>query len=245
MGKVVKKITRTAVKVAPYVAVAAGGYYAAGAMAGASTAAAGAAYTGSTSMMTTLAAPAATSGFGFSSLASGLTFGNVMSGVSTLTSVGGVAMQAQGNIQSQKYASQAADASRNQILEKNKSDAVRNRYNQLQYKRQRMAALRQARVSQGQIGGSMGGTLGAAGTSSYIGAIGSLATSTANNIGNINVAEGYGNTVSALNTSAANFGSQANTAGSKGTQWQNIATLGGNLFNQADGIANIFNKATT
>lgn len=244
MGKVVKKITRTAVKVAPYVAVAAGGYYAAGAMAGAGATSAGAWGTaGGMGSIGTAGTAAATSGFGLSSIASGLTFGNVMSGVSTLTSVGGVAMQAQGNIQSQKYASQAAEASRNQIIEKNKSDAVRNRYNQLQYKRQRMAALRQARVSQGQIGGSMGGTLGAAGTSSYIGAIGSLATSTANNIGNINVAEGYGNAVSALNTSAANFGSQANTAGSKGTQWQNIATLGGNLFSQAPQIANIFGKA--
>jgi hypothetical protein len=237
MGKAVKKVVKVAKKAAPYVAVAAGGYYAAGALAAAPAAAA------STSMMTTLAAPAATSGFGLSSIASGLTFGNVMSGVSTLSSVGGVAMQAQGNIQSQKYASQAAEASRNQIIEKNKSDAVRNRYNQLQYKRQRLNAIRQARVAQGQIGGSMGGTLGASGTSSYIGAVGSLGTSTANNIGNINVAEGYGNTISALNTQAANFGSQANTAGSKGTQWQNTATLGGNLFTQAPQIANIFGKA--
>ena len=239
MGKVVKKVTKTAVKIAPYVAVAAGGYYAAGALAAAPAAAA------STSMMTTLAAPAATSGFGLGTLASGLTFSNVMSGVSGLSSIGGVAMQAQGNIQAQKYASQSADASRNQIIEKNKSDAVRNRYNQLQYKRQRLASIRQARLAQGQIGGSMGGTLGASGTSGYIGAIGSLGSSTANNIGNINVAEGYGNAVSALNTSAANFGSKANTAGSKGTQWQNIATLGTNLFNQADGIGNIFAKATT
>ena len=51
--------------------------------------------------------------------------------------------------------------------------------------------------------------------------------------------------ISALNTQAANFGSKANTAGSKGTQWQNIATLGTNLFNQTDEIGNIFGKAIT
>jgi hypothetical protein len=152
-------------------------------------------------------------------------------------------MQAYGSIQSQKYASQQSKFARQEVDQRNKSDAIRNRYNQLQYKRQRLAAVREARVKQGQITGSMGGTLGASGTSSYIGAVGSLATATSNNIGNINVAEGYGNAVSASNTLAANFGSKANTAGSKGTQWQNTATLGGNIFNQSSQIANIFGKA--
>ena len=242
MGKVVKKVTRTAVKIAPYVAVGAGVYYGATALAATAAPAAAAAggYAGATSMMSTLAAPAATSGFGLSSLASGLTFSNVMSGVSAVSQVGGVAMQAQGNIQAQKYASQSADANRAQVEAKNASDAVRNRYNQLQYKRQRTAALRQARIQQGMIGGAMGGTLGAGGTSGYIGAIGAIGSSTGNNLGNFNVAEGYGNSISALNSQAANFGSQSNRAGSKGTQWQNMATLGGNIFSQAPQIANIF-----
>ena len=218
MGKAVKAVTKVAKKAAPYVAVAAGAYY----MAPTATAAWGS-YGGMSSI-------------GMAGVGGGLSLG-------TAISAGGLAMQGYGAIQSQKYAKQQAGFQRQEIQAKNESDAVRNRYNQLQYKRQRTQALREARIKQGVIGGSMGGTLGASGTSSYIGAVGSLGTSTANNIGNINVAEGYGNTISALNTQAANFGSQANTAGSKGTQWQNTATLGGNLFTQAPQIANIFGKA--
>ena len=243
MGKVVKKVTKTAVKIAPYVAVAAGGYYAAGALAAPAATTAGAWGTAGGIGSIGLAGTAATtSGFGLGTLASGLTFSNVMSGVSGLSSVGGLAMQAQGNIQSQKYASEAAGFQRQQVEAQNKSDEIRNRYNQLQQKRSRLAVIRQARIQQGQIGGSMGGTLGAGGTSGYIGSIGSLGSQASANLGNINVAEGYGNMISASNLQAANYGSQANTAGSKGSQWQNIATLGGNIFSQAPQIANIFGK---
>ena len=218
MGKAVKSVVKVAKKAAPYVAIAAGAYYMAPAAAGAWGTAGG------------------MGSIGMAGVGGGLSLG-------TALSVGGLAMQGYGAIQSQKYANQQSKFARQEVEQRNKSDAVRNRYNQLQYKRQRLAAVREARVRQGQIGGSMGGTLGASGTSSYIGAVGSLATATSNNIGNINVAEGYGNAVSALNTSAANYGSKANTAGSKGTQWQNTATLGGNLFSQGPQIANIFGKA--
>ncbi len=228
MGKAVKSVVKVAKKVAPIAAVAAGAYYMAPTLATANI------HTGIAGI------PAATSGFGFSSLASGLSFGNVMQGVSAASSIGGLAMQAQGNIQSQKYASQAAGFQRQQVEAQNKSDEIRNRYNQLQQKRSRLAVIRQARIQQGQIGGSMGGTLGAGGTSGYIGSVGSLGTQASANLGNINVAEGYGNMISASNLQAANFGSKANTAGSKGTAWQNIGTLGGNIFAQADQIGNIF-----
>ena len=221
MGKAVKSVVKVAKKAAPYVAMAYGGYYAA------TYAGAGAGAWGSYGGMGSI---------GAAGVGGGISMG-------TALSAAGLGMQAYGSIQSQKYASQQSKFARQEVEQRNKSDAVRNRYNQLQYKRQRLAAVREARVKQGQITGYMGGTLGASGTSSYIGAVGSLATATSNNIGNINVAEGYGNAVSALNTSAANYGSKANTAGSKGTQWQNTATLGGNLFSQGPQIANIFGKA--
>lgn len=228
MGKAVKAVTRVAKKVAPIAAVAAGAYYMAPTLATASI------HTGIAGI------PAASSGFGLGSLASGLSFGNVMQGISAASSIGGLAMQAQGNIQSQKYASQAAGYQRQQVEAANKSDAMRNRYNQMVQKRSRLTAIRQARIQQGQIGGSMGGTLGTGGTSGYVGSIGSLGSQASANIGNINVAEGYGNMISASNLQAANFGSKANTAGSKGTAWQNVGTLGGNIFAQAPQIANIF-----
>ena len=237
MGGAVKKVVKVAKKVAPYVAVAAGAYYMAPTLATASI------HTGIAGI------PMASSGFGLGSLTSGLSFGNVMSGVSGISSlvgagasVAGLGTQAAAQIQSQKYASQAAGYQRQQVEAQNKSDAMRNRYNQMVQKRSRLSVIRQARIQQGQIGGSMGGTLGAGGTSGYVGSIGSLGSQASANIGNINVAEGYGNMISASNLQAANFGSKANTAGSKGTAWQNVGTLGGNIFTQANQIGNVVGK---
>tara|TARA_R110000796_G_C14544504_1_gene433260 strand:- start:1397 stop:2212 length:816 start_codon:yes stop_codon:yes gene_type:complete len=159
---------------------------------------------------------------------------------STALSVGSLAMQGYGAIQSKKYASQQSGYQRQQVEASNKADAARNRYNQLQQKRSRLVAIRQARIQQGQIAGSMGGTLGTGGTSGYLGSVGSIGTQASANVGNVNVAEGYGNTISNFNTQAANFGSKANSAGSKGTSWQNVGTLGGNLFAQGPQIANLF-----
>ena len=250
----VKSVVKVAKKVVPYVAVAAAVYYAptiAASIAAPATTAAG--YGGAMSMMSTLAAPVATSGFGLSSLASGLTFGNVMSGVSGVSSVlgagatltaqtAGLGTQAAAQIQSQKYASQASGFEQQKVAAENKSDEIRNRYNQMLQKRSRLNVIRQARINQGRIGGSMGGTLGAGGTSGYVGAIGSLGSQASANIGNINVAEGYGNMVSASNLQASNFGSMANTAGSKGSAWKDVQTLGGNIFAQADQIGNVVGK---
>jgi hypothetical protein len=159
---------------------------------------------------------------------------------STALGIGSLAMQGYGAIQSQKYASQQSGYQRQQVEASNKADAARNRYNQLQQKRQRLTAIRQARIQQGQIAGSMGGTLGTGGTSGYLGSVGSIGTQASVNLGNINVAEGYGNTISAFNTQAANFGSKANTAASKGTAWQNMSTLGSNIFSQGPEIRNLF-----
>ena len=158
----------------------------------------------------------------------------------TVLSAGGLAMQGYSAIQSQKYQRKQAGFQRQQVEEQNKAEAARNRYNQLLQKRSRLQTLRQARIQQGQITGSMGGTLGAGGTSSYVGSVGSIGTQASTNLGNINVAEDVGNQITALNARAANFGSQANTAGSRATGWQSMSTLGGNLFAQKDEIANIF-----
>lgn len=230
MGKAVKSVVKVAKKVAPIAAVAAGAYYMAPTLATANI------HTGIAGI------PAASSGFGLSSLTSGLSFGKVMQGVSAASSIGGLAMQAQGNIQSQKYASQAAGYQRQQVEAQNKSDETRNRYNQLLQRRSRLQSIRQARIQQGQIGGSMGSTLGAGGTSGYVGSVGSLGSQASANIGNINVAEGYGNMISASNLQAANFGSKANTAGSKSSMWSSVEVLGGNLLTQGPQIKNIFNN---
>ena len=163
----------------------------------------------------------------------GLSMGTVLSAGSLLT-------QGYSTIQSQKYASQQAGFQRQQVEAKNAADAQRNRFNQIQNKRQRLAAIRQARIQQAAISGSMGNVLGQGGTSGYVGALGSLGSQASGNIGNVNVAEGYGNEISRLNTMSANYGSQANTAASKSGMWSDITVLGGNLMTQAPQILNIF-----
>ena len=238
-----KKAVKIVKKVAPYVAVAAAVYYAPTIAASISAPATASIHTGIAGI------PMASSGFGLSSLTSGLSFGNVMSGISGVSSlvgagasVSGLGTQAAAQIQSQKYASQATGYQRQQVEAENKSDAIRNRYQQMLQKKSRLNIIRQARISQGRVAGSMGGVLGAGGTSGYIGAIGSLGSQASANIGNINVAEGYGNMVSASNLQASNFGSMANTAGSKGSAWKDVQTLGGNIFAQADQIGNVVGK---
>ena len=176
----------------------------------------------------------ATGGFGMPAVA-----GSGFS-MSTALGVGGLAMQGYSAIQSQKYQKRQANFQQQQVEQQNKAEEARNRYNQLLQKRSRLQTLRQARIQQGQISGSMGGILGSSGTSSYIGSVGSVGTQASTNLGNINVAEDVGNQITAFNTNAANFGSRANTAGSRATGWQNMSTLGGNLFAQKDEIANIF-----
>jgi len=155
---------------------------------------------------------------------------------STALGIGSLAMQGYGAIQSQKYASQQSGYQRQQIEAKNKSDAARNRYNQLLQKRSRYQAIRAARIAQAQVGGGYGSAVGAGGTSGYVGSVGSLGTQISENIGNINVAEDVGNQITQFNTMSANYGTQAAQAGAKGTGWKDTFVLGDSIFNNAEKI---------
>jgi len=161
-------------------------------------------------------------------------FAEAIQGAGLLTSVAG-------NIQSQKYQKEQSGFQREQVTQQNKAEEARNRYNQLLQKRSRLSSIRQGRIQQGQIEGSMG-ALGSGGTSSYTGAIGSIGTQTSANLGNINVAEDTGNQITGFNVAAANAGSQANTAASKSNMWSNASTLGGTLLSSGQEIGNIFKK---
>ena len=202
-----------------------------------------------------VAGAAIASGFGAPAVGSWGTFGGMgsigMAGVggglslSTAMSIGGLAMQGYSGIQSQKYASQQSNYQRQAIESKNAADAQRNRYNNLQNKRQRLASIRAARIQQAAMSGSMGNVLGQGGTSGYVGALGSLGSQASANIGNVNVAEGYGNEIGRLNTMSANYTSQANQAGGKSTMWSDTSVLGSTLFKDNDKIANLASKMFT
>jgi hypothetical protein len=147
---------------------------------------------------------------------------------------GSLAMQGYGAIQSQKYASSQANFQRKAIEEKNKSDAARNRYNQLLQKRSRYQQIRAARIAQAQVGGGYGSAVGAGGTSGYVGSVGSIGTQASTNLGNINVAEDVGNQMTQFNTMAANYGSIAAQEKAKSQAWQNVSVLGDSIFSNAN-----------
>ena len=172
----------------------------------------------------------------------GIVTGGGMS-LGTVLQAGGLLANVAGSIQSSKYASKQNAYQRQQTDMQNKADQARNRYNQLLQKRSRLTQIRQARIRQGEVEAATGGSgLGIQGTSSAIGAVGVTGTQASANLGNINVAQDVGNQITSLNTSAANYGSQANTMASRGTMWSNVGTLGGTLLKSGDEIASIFGK---
>ena len=130
-----------------------------------------------------------------------------------------------------------------QVEKQNEADAIRNRYNQLQQKRQRLGEIRQARIRQGQIEGDTAGSqLGAGGTSSFSGSVGSIGTQVSANLGNISVAQDVGNQITGLNTMSANYQTGAAQAASNATMWNQMNTLGGTLLGQSDQIASLFGQ---
>ena len=137
----------------------------------------------------------------------------------------GAGISAVGTMNSMKAQKKQASYQRSQVDAQNKADAARNRYNQLQQKRQRLSEIRQGRIRQGQVEAATGGAgLGAGGTSSFSGAVGSIGTQVSANLGNINVAEDVGNQITGLNQQAANYGSMANSQASKSNMWNSMSS---------------------
>jgi len=152
---------------------------------------------------------------------------------STMLSAAGLGLQAYSGIQAQKYQKKQSRFEQQKVEAANKADAARNRYNQLVMKRSRYQSIRAARIAQAQVGGGYGSAVGAGGTSGYVGAIGSIGTQASVAQGNINVAQDVGNQITNLKTMSANYGSQANQAGSRSSMWSDIGVLGGSIFESA------------
>ena len=162
-------------------------------------------------------------------------FGSMLRSAGTFISknalaVGGLAMSSASAISQRKYGKQAANNLQNKTAAENKAIESRNRYNQLLQKRQRTEAIRKARISQADItAGTANSGLGSGGTSGFSGSVSAVASQTSANLGNLSVARDQGNEISALNITAANYGSDANTAQSKSNMWSTMNTLGQNV----------------
>ena len=150
-------------------------------------------------------------------------------GANVLSAIG-LGAQIFSGMQERKYANRAADASQRQFeLQKQKAEQE-SRYQEVLAQRQRAAATRENRIRMGNIVAQTGGTgLGMSGTSSFTGSVGSLGTQTATGIGNINVAESTGQTLTGINTQIGGAASDQFTAQSQQLGWQRIGTMASNF----------------
>lgn len=112
--------------------------------------------------------------------------------------------------------------------------ALQNRLNDIEAQKQRVRAQREARIKTAQITTSTtGGNVGLFGTSSFVGGVGSVSTSEAKNISNINTNLGFSQ---ALGTATSDY----NTAVGEASGWKDVSNLGMNIFTQSGGFESLF-----
>lgn len=158
-------------------------------------------------------------------------------GANVLSAIG-LGVELFSGMQQRKYASKAADAAQRQYeLQKSKAEQEA-RYQEVLAQRQRAQTTREQRIRTGNIVAATGGTgLGMTGTSSFTGSVGSLSTQAATGIGNINVAESTGQTLSNINQQIGGAATDQFMAQSQQQGWQQIGTMAssfptsfGNIF---------------
>tara|TARA_R110000796_G_scaffold48346_1_gene115940 strand:- start:2677 stop:3348 length:672 start_codon:yes stop_codon:yes gene_type:complete len=144
-------------------------------------------------------------------------------------------------VQQNKQAKKAAKANRAAVERENQAAEKRNNYNKILEQRKKVQEVRQARIKQGTMEGATAGSgMGAGGTSSFVGATGSIGTQTAANLGNSNVATQFGDAITGDYTAAASFKSDANSAMAKGTMWTTVASIANTI-----GSSNIFGNSSS
>lgn len=163
-------------------------------------------------------------------------------GANVLSAIG-LGAQIFSGMQERKYAGKASDAAQRQFeLQKSKAEQEA-RYQEVLAQRQRSATIREQRIRTGNIVASTGGTgLGMGGTSSFTGSVGSLGTQAATGIGNINVAESTGQTLSNINQQIGGAASDQFTAQSQQQGWRQISTMASNF---PTAFGNIFKTTET
>ena len=226
MGKAVKKIATVA-------AVAAAAYYGGGALAaqmGGGTVAAGG---GITHLGT--AGLSGVYGIGTSAGVGASIFG------SGLISKVGLGLQGVSYLQQRKYVSAQARATKQAAEEQKRINQMQERVRLVQERRQRLDIARQQRIQQGTMeAGTAAAGLGMQGTSGFLGATGAIQTQATANISENLMASGASTAISRASQTQADYTTAANMASGKQTQYASLGTLGKNIFDQSDEIANIF-----
>jgi len=151
--------------------------------------------------------------------------------------VAGLGLQTAGYLQQRKYAAAQADATVQQIDEQKRINQMQERIRLVQERRQRLDILRQQRFQQGDMEGKVAQSgLGLVGTSAFTGATSAIQTQATANLGALNMASGGSTAISQASQRAADFGSQANRASAMSTQWTQVSSLGGKLYDKGPEI---------
>lgn len=186
-------------------------------------------------------------GGGVGMFGSGLQGGGGLAGIagklmsSKALSIAGLGLQVASGIQQRKYASQQAKFESQRAEAARKAEESRARQSEVQARQARLAAIREQRIRTGQIVAATGSAgLGMAGTSGFTGAVGSLSTQAAANIGQINVAQGFAAEQSAYNQQAATAASKGALAGAQAQGWSNMFTLASNMGGVGKNLFNVF-----
>ena len=159
--------------------------------------------------------------------------------LSQATSIAGLGLQVASSLQARKYAGQQSKFEAARVAEAKKLEESRQRQSEVEARQARLAQVREQRIRTGQVVAATGGAgLGMAGTSSFTGAVGSMATQAAANIGQINVAQGFAQEQSGYNIAAAEAASKGYQSGVQASQWQNMGTLASGMSKD---FINIFN----
>ena len=164
--------------------------------------------------------------------------GAVSSVVGTVLSVAGgpigtaasMALTGYSFLKQRRAAKKAASASKAAAEQQRKQEETKQRYSQVQAQRQKVEQQRQARIRSGQILAQMGSSgLGMTGTAGYIGAMGSVGTQLGRNIQDINMEQGYGQSISQSNQAIAGSQQKALEYQAEGQQYQAMQSLASNI----------------
>ena len=161
---------------------------------------------------------------------------NLSPGWGTLASL---AFQGFSAMKERKQGKKAQAASRGMAETQRRAEESKSRFSQAQAQRQRIQQQRRTRIAQQQAIGQQGNVLGQGGTSGFAGSVGSLGTQGANNIGDINVNQGFAQEQSGYNQTLASQQQSLNEAGARQTAWQNYGETAKDIPGQAADIFKI------
>lgn len=151
-----------------------------------------------------------------------------MAAISTIIAAASLAIGAVSAYNQYQAGQDAADAQK-------KAQQAQSRSAQVAAQRERLAAMREARIKRAQILSSAG--VQGVGGSGVSGATSSIGSQLGANIGYMNVQEGFAQAASKANQQAANAMSSA-------TNWQAIGGVAQNIFQSQGGFTTIFGGNT-